>query len=688
MNIKIGALILFFSFLTVGILTLPHYGINWDTINHLTRGQVYLNFFLTGKKDFSDLPDWQNYYQKPESLGIDADKPKEQVQRRSLYEGTGATFDWFVSHESGGHPVVSDILSSAFNQIFFKHLGLINDIDAYRIYGIGLAASLIGLIFWWVSKLYGKFAGFIATISLATYPLFWAEAHFNNEKDIPETVYWWFLLVSVWKAIVGKSWKWGLVSGLFFGLALGTKFNILFVGFVLLPWIFIYLFQKTKSEKTSFIKLLISYKKIFFSFLAAIIIGILIFFGSWPYLWVDPVSNIESVIKYYKTIGLTSNINYNFVGPFGINTYPSQWVIFTTPLLILFLSFLGIIYSLFSLRKSKDKIEILFLLGLLVPLLRVTLPGATIYGGIRQIMEYVPALAIFSGIGASLLLKIISLKIRYKFLISLVLIVLFIPHVMKLISIHPAENVYFNSFIGGLKGAKEKNFPAWGNSFGGPYRVGVEWINKNAQAGAKVALARELMPNVPRIWFRSDLTVSNGYRSGYLKRGEYIIGLVYEGTKDYSYMDSYLENFLVPVYQVKVDDVAVLKVWQNDRAYAKPDWVEEINSQASVQKLDTGLRFDLGQVQKLSRLEIEYSEENCKPLKSSITRLSPDGKNWDQLVGTLPNYWRISAIGSQPADGKFVEPFAGQEDRYIDFIISPFDACLKNIKSFKVYYFI
>lgn len=62
-NNKITAFLITIIFFIVGLITLPHYGINWDTINHAPRGQVYLHYFLTGNKDFSDLPpfflEWQ-----------------------------------------------------------------------------------------------------------------------------------------------------------------------------------------------------------------------------------------------------------------------------------------------------------------------------------------------------------------------------------------------------------------------------------------------------------------------------------------------------------------------------------------------------------------------------------------------------------------------------------------------------
>lgn len=686
-NIKI-AFLLGFIFFCLGLFTLPSYGINWDTINHLPRGQAYLHYFLTGEKDYTNVAPWKPYWQNPVSLGIDTDIPQNTVSSRSFYQIDAVNGAYFLTHETGGHPPLSDILSSIFNRIFFGQLRLINDVDSYRIYGIFLASCLVALIFWWVAEAYkSNFTGLIASISLGLYPLFWSEAHFNNEKDIPETVYWSFMFFSIWKGVKERSIKWVLVSGVFFGLALGTKFNILFSPIIILPWLLLILITYFINGQLT-IKQFVNNNKLFItSFIAAVFIGVIIFIASWPYLWADPIGNITSVIKFYKTIGTTDNVNLNYTGPFNINTYPFQWILYTTPPVILFFALLGVIFAIFRVIRNKDYTSLLFLLWLFVTVIRVTWPGMTIYGGIRQIMEYVPALSIMSGLGAFASLLFLSRFIKLK-IVMIIILLLFVPHIATLISIHPNENVYFNSLIGGLSGAKERDFPAWGNSFGAAYRQGVTWINENAPKGSRVAFARELMPNIPKMWFRPDLSVSNGYRSGYLQQGEYVIGLVYQGTKDYSYFDSYLESFLIPVFEVKVDNTAVLKVWQNDRYHLVSGWEEATNDLASVQKLDSGLRFDLKKPQKLSRLEIEYSESDCTPLKSGYTRISLDGENWEQLVGVYPRYWRIGLLGQQPIDGKFIEPFFGQKERYIDLVLAPMDTCLKNIKSFKAYYFL
>lgn len=674
MNKKI-AFVLGLIFFALGLVTLPHYGINWDTVNHLPRGQAYLRYLLWGKKDYSDLAkffedyriknEW--YWQKPESLFINANLPWDKVPNRSTYQITDANFEYYINHDGDGHPPLSDILSSAFNRVLFGKLRLINDIDAYRVYGVFLAACLIGLVYYWLSGVYGKVAGLFASLSLAIYPLFWSESHFNTEKDIPETAYWSFFLYCIYRGIHDKSIKWLLLSGVMFGLALGTKFNILFSVLVIVPWMLFLLIVR----KMNFVTL----TKSIFGGILAFIIGLAIFIGSWPYLWADPIARIQGVLNFYKGIGAS--------GANVINIYPLQWIAYTTPLIILILFLIGFAAAIYRVIKNKDDFSLLVLLWLSVPVLREVAPGASFYGGVRQIMEYIPAMAILAGLGAQAIYN------KYNKKIALILLLLsFVPIILKLISIHPNENVYFNPLIGGLSGAKAANISYWGFSFGAAYRQGVKWLNNNAESGAKIVYAYELIPNFPRLWLRPDLILSNAQRSGYLREGEYAITLMYQGIENRSYYEMYLRKFIKPVYEVKVDDVSILNIWKNDEKHLKLNLNEELAKEVIMTKTDSTIEFDLSEQKSISRIEIDYDQYNCRALINGSVKISTDGKEWQRLPGDLPDDWRISSLGEQPKKGKFVEPFVGQIARFIVITMTPSDTCLKNIKEYKIYYFL
>lgn len=683
--IGLGASIIFFI---IGLATLPHYGINWDTINHLPRGQAYLHYFLTGNKSYSDLPPWKPYWQNPESLGIDADVPN-QVTTRSFYQADIADYSGYIENDGGGHPPISDILSSAFNRILFGNLKIVNDIDSYRIYSVFLASLLVGLVFYWVASIFGIVAGTVSSLSLAMYPLFWSELHFNNEKDIPETVFWSFMLFCFWKGFITKKSLWIIIGGVFWGLALGTKFNIIFIPLVLAPWLLFY-WLGTYFKKMSFSLLIRDNKRLIITTFVAVFLGLILFVGSWPYLWADPIARIDSVFKFYKIIGLTKDVNYNFLGPLGINTYALKWIAATSPLPILFLSIVGVIFSLTNIFKEKKKTSLLFLLWLAVPIVRVTWPGTTIYGGVRQIMEYIPAMAVLAGVGAFGVLKIAKKKNFIYVFIILVIAFSYTLSAFGLYKIHPNENVYFNFLIGGLKGAKEESIPFWGNSFGAAYRQGIVWINHNLPYEAKISYARELLPNIPMLWLRPDLKLHNSFRSGYLKKGEYVIGLVYQGVEKTSYFDKYLDSFLEPVYEVKVDDVAILKVWKNDLEHTKKEYLSEKetnNFRMSSKEGITAIGFD--DPLYLSRMEFSYKEDySCKNILSAYVKISEDGENWERLPGTMPNEdWSVPQIGIQPQDGHVIIPFAADKLRFIKIISSPSDSCLTRINNLKIYYF-
>lgn len=570
-KITVG-LIIIFSFFLVEFFTLSNYGINWDEPAHYMRGQAYLYYFLTGKKDYKELPRVKSHYEKSSFYEIPKEVEYEDTSqfRRSIYqydrETRGRyTYEYYVKFD-GRHPPLNGILASLSNYIFYQKLGWLGDIESYHLFIISVSSLLVGSIFFFVTQYFGLFSGVIASLSLVLYPLFFSESHFNI-KDPVETTFFTLTLLAFFKGITRDSWKWVIASSVFAGLALGTKLNIVFISLILGPWLIIYKWDQIKRLKWPFSR------RISLSLLAFPFIPLSILYVSWPFLWQD-IKNVLSVFSYYQDIGsrLYQPTDYILFGI--INTYAWKWVLFITPLSILFLFFLGLIYVFKNVFKEKTKLSLLILFWFLVPLLRVSSSTSGIYGGVRQIMEYIPAMAILSGIGASQGIKYLSMikKLKQVFLgkIKWILLILFVPIAIKIISIHPNENVYFNPLIGGLGGAKEKNFADWGVSLGSPYKQGVDWLNKNAEHEANLTLVRGYTQNVPRISLRKDINFSDHYFSAEEKKGEYLMEIT-----DYNWILTipidkrlYIES-LNPVYEVKVEGVPILTIWKNDKIHSK-----------------------------------------------------------------------------------------------------------------------
>lgn len=532
--IKLG-LVLGVLFLILGVVTISDYGINWDEPFHFHRGQAYLSFF-------------QN-----------KGNPKfviKKNEKRTSFIDLNQQPGYYLKNDCC-HPVLNGELFSLSNKIFYEKLGWLKDVEAYSLAGIFLSSLLVGLISWFASKELGRLIGIASGLSLFFYPLFLGETHFNV-KDPPETVFYSLFLIFVFYAVNKLSWKFLFLGSILFGLALGTKFNILFSPLIIVPWlIFAFLKNRGKLKNTSSKFFLILILPISF------LVGFSILFSVWPYLWRDPINNLVSVFAWYKHIGTETNYEPQFLYN-GFNLYPIVWILFTTPLSILILFIVGIFSSIRNILKGKKNTEILLLVTLwfIVPILRVIVPGSTIYGGDRQIMEFVPAMAVLSGIGFHTILGIRN-KIYGQLLISLA-VVIFVFNITEIIKIHPNETVYFNQLAGGLKGGYDRNITEAGGDLGNVYKQGVNWLNKNAEENARLTLINNGTSAIPGEFIRKDIGFSDDYWSGQRKRGEYIMNTSEVGWDSvFPDKSSYVKS-LKPVYEVVVQGAPILIIWKND----------------------------------------------------------------------------------------------------------------------------
>lgn len=273
------ALIIPALFLIIGFLTISDYGITTDEPIHFMRGEAYFHYFLTGNKDYSDLP----AFEREEYHHISGIKEtlQERRQSRNIYQNDGFGFSRWMK-TSAGHPPLSDILSSLAVEIFYRRLGILGNVDAHHSIIIILGALCILAVYLFASEAYGRLAGIVAAVSLSLYPFFLVACH-NKIKAGPETAFFTLTIWSLWKGLKDRSWKWLLISGLFCGFALGTKFNIIFLPFIVLPWFLTLLVcWFIRKERVFSPSLLVSI------FLYPLL-PLVILYACWPSLWSAPV---------------------------------------------------------------------------------------------------------------------------------------------------------------------------------------------------------------------------------------------------------------------------------------------------------------------------------------------------------------------------------------------------------------
>lgn len=639
-------------FFLISLFTLSDYGISWDEPIHFMRGQGYLHYFLTGEIQYENLKGNRSYYQN------------DQLTAKYFFES------------DSGHPPLNGILASFTNLIFYQNMGILGDVESHHLFNILIASFLIFIVVLFSFEVLGFFPALISGLALVLYPLFFGESRFNV-KDPAEAAFFGLTIYAFWKAVNDWSWRWVIITAVAFGLGFSTKFNILFLPFILIPWAVFKIFYLDKG-KTYF------NRGVILALLISPVIILFIFIGSWPYLWANPLGNFLEIFAYYKQIG--TGFNYQTIQyylPFGFNSYPILWIVYTTPPYILFLSFIGSLAAILNFKK-KDGAFILWLLWLLMPIIRVTLPSSSIYGGVRQIMEYIPAMALLSGLGAFLIRKYLIKKFPKvnKNLLVIIFLVGFFQISLVLIKLHPNENVYFNSFAGGLAGAKEKNIPSWGNSFGNAYHQAINWLNQNAAPNSRVALIQGTSVNLYKDNLRKDIIFNNLSWSGSLRKGEYLLELTHQSpVKAYPYAWDYVENVLDPVYEVKVDGVAIAKVWKNDIEHSKMRFQKnesKLSPEIIIQDSELILRFK--EVNTLTKITIKYTGGSCDKPTGTVSA-SADEVSFYTMPDIFPNEF-VTETDKMPDTIYYYFPVT--EAKIIKFSDKSLNSCLFNKPSVEV----
>jgi len=652
-----------FVFGVLAMVTLGDYGTSWDETLHYRRGHAYLHYYLTGKRTYDDLEgvDLQGTGGEPDRVA----KP-----RRSFYQVDKHDMEEILKID-GAHGPLSDQLAALSNYIFYQKLGVLDDISAHHVYIVLASSVLVLVVVSFGVEVLGVWGGVVAGLALVTYPLFWAESHFNI-KDPVQAAYFSGVIWSFWKAFEKKSAGWLWVGFGFLTLALGTKLNAVFLPAILVPY---WIWRCRKDWGGMGRRFWVSL------FLGPLVVGIVLF-ATWPFLWHDTLGGIGKILGYYKSMG--TGFDYQPDGYYwlGFNLFPVVWILLTTPPLVLALSGVGVWGAI---RERRTKPEgLLWLVWFLVPVVRVTMPGTSIYGGVRQIFEFIPAMALLAGMGAWEIYRLFFEE-RRKWM--MLLVVSFVWPAMTLAKYHPYENVYFNFLIGGLSGAREYEIPSWGNSYGSAYREGIEWLNENAEENSKLALIQGAPPNAPNVWLRGDIDFGNENWSGINREGEYLMELTFNDTgKSYYYAWEYVEKFLVPVYELKVDGVAILVIWKNDWEHTKEEWrvgERELEKDFSVELGAKGIEVNLGGEEVLSRLFLEYESDNeCCLISNSFVETSIDGERWarekDWIV--FPQVFGKDNL----KDDKISFYLAGREARYVRFVLDNEESCALSEPSLRV----
>ncbi len=364
--------------------------------------------------------------------------------------------------------------------------------------------------------------GIISALILLSLPRFVAMGRLMTFESISG-----FLVALLFTYLLSRKKKNGdvissIIPGILLGALLWTRYNNISVFITYAGWIGIAeLFKKQREWKKALLH-------IFLTFFIAGILGFIV----WPFLWIDFPRGIFATVAEHKTRIIVSSF------------YHVLSFLQTTPAIYLGLLFVGCVVCI----KNRTREHVLFLwwfFSTAVFFMLFSSPG----GATRYMFVIYPATALIAATGASWLLS--GTKTFGK---AFALFCLASYGVVTLSSVHPYYLDYYNAFVGGIKGAKQKKLEVswWGEG----QRAAGLWLRKNAAPNAKIGLMVTPKYVFPRI--RTDVVL--------LPYGEQI------EVADYAVVSKTdlaafrkTKGIWKQVYTVNAEDVPLIYVFQREK---------------------------------------------------------------------------------------------------------------------------
>ena len=412
-----------------GVVLYPDYGISWDEPVQRAYGELVYNYVTEG--DQSLLADRHRVYGPVvETLlyslekGLGLDEPREVYLMRHLM-----TFMMF-----------------ALGAVFFYLLSA-RILGSYKMGLLGAALLIFS-------------------------PRIFAHA-FYNSKDIPFMAMFIVCVYTLLRHLDGRSLRTSILHGACCAVLVDIRIVGVFVPLLTLA-LFIYDMSRRKPEGRSAGRIALK----FGAFCAALVpLTILL----WPTLWSDPVGNFVFALDAMRKF--TWQATVLFMGEEVWSTglpahYTTVWILITTPLMYTALAVTGVIASLLRLARKggagavAGRDMLLALLWLFAPLAFLIASGAVLYDTWRHTFFVYPAHLLLALIGLDWIIGEVRRGKRtgpYRICAAAVAVLLAVNMVAAaafMIRSHPHQNVYFNTLVGGVKGAAGRyEMDYWGLSY-------------------------------------------------------------------------------------------------------------------------------------------------------------------------------------------------------------------------------
>ncbi len=419
------------------------------------------------------------------------------------------------------HPVLFKLLFSASWRLlgepqakqvkprYGPSLGWLSEISAFRLPTWLFTALAVALLYLFGARIESRTAGLAAALLYISMP----RTFFHGQLacfDSGVTTMWLLTIYAYYRSLA--SGRWGLLLGLFFGLALATKHNAWFLPPILLIHYLIVVWPDLSLRP-------LRLPRIPLGFVAMAILGPLVFWAHWPWIWYQTYERLEWYFRFHLH---HSFYNMEYLGvnwgppPLPVS-YPFGMTLFTAPTVLLVLALVGCwIYARvpitartnrwlkrrlprfddrfrFPARRSwlrpgnglDPRIGTLLVVNALFPLVLIALPSTPIFGGTKHFMPAYPFFALLAGVAVSRLAGKLTRYFRRVSLAPLLLpLLVALPGALNTYFTHPFGLSQYNALAGGPAGGADKglNRQFWGYAT----RQVLPWVDETFEQGARV----------------------------------------------------------------------------------------------------------------------------------------------------------------------------------------------------------
>ena len=275
---------------------------------------------------------------------------------------------------------------------------------------------------------------------------------------------------------------------------------------------------------------------------------------SWPYLWPDPLGQL--------IISVRTAVNFPTHGQLFEGTvirsnqlpwffFPTMFSIEITEPAVLLVCFGVLLAGWRLIAHSVRSPSTYLVLGLwvLVPLFLLLFSDMAIYGNIRQLLFLLPPLFVFAGVGAESILN----RVRLPWLGYTMSLLAILPGVVGIVRLHPYEYVYYNAFVGGVRGVDSQfELDRWCTAF----REAIEVVNAEAPAQSAVYVPVHDEQVLP--FARPDLVVMDDPND--LVRADFVLSCTY--VSEIRSRGAWDKSGFRRIYEVKRQDAILASVWE------------------------------------------------------------------------------------------------------------------------------